>query len=169
MRKFWKTQGNKHSQEGRWPKWSPRESRWSHRGQDNHWLECLDQPVRLALKFSRRLTGLTVEKVGAKVFMHLLLNFQHEQKVSLSTQLSTGTLSMVLRSSLSFASPSNQGAPSRGSFVQPRTSSKGEVTQHLLCAGFKEPGRSGGVSALSFLAVSTRTRDLPTRVHCPQV
>ena len=86
--KFWKTQGNKHSREGSWPKWSPSESHWSQKGQDNNWLECLDQPVRLALKFSRRLTGLAVEKVGAKVFMHLLLNFQHGQRVPLSTQLS---------------------------------------------------------------------------------
>ena len=31
--------------------------------------------------------------------------------------IQAGTLSMVLRASLSFASPSNQGAPSQGSFV----------------------------------------------------
>lgn len=128
--KFRKAQGNKHSREGSWPKWGPGENHGSQSSQDNNWLESLDQPVRLALKFSRRLTGLTVEKVGAKVFNAPSSEFPTWAKgTTVHPVIQAGTLSMVLRSSLSFASPSNQGAPSQGSFVQPRTSSKGEVTQ----------------------------------------
>lgn len=34
---------NRHSQEGSWLKWSPNKGRWSQRGQENDWLEFLDQ------------------------------------------------------------------------------------------------------------------------------
>lgn len=108
---------NKHSQGGKWLKWSPSESHWSQRGQEDDWLECSDQPVSWASQFFiRRTTRLTVEKVDANVFTHLLLlNFQHGQKVLLVYPvIQAGTLSWVLKSSLSFTSPSNQGAPSLG-------------------------------------------------------